>query len=287
MIEVHHLAALPAETKLYFAIKAFDSDGNAGPLSNVATLTTPGVAPAPVADLAVSGATKTVAVAVVHRHRRRRHGRTRDRLRAALREDADRRRDLGQRGDRADAAPQDPGTRETVTVAGLDPTSVYYFAIKVIDDVGNTSPMSNLASGSTLDGTAPARVTDLVAAPVDPTQRPALALTVTRFQRLVLAGDRRRQPARRERGDGLDQPGVGDRAADERDVRSRWRAQARAAAPARRRRLRRSVPARLQARGAGDRGRQPGRPWSPRPASPARATGKSGCSARCPRSRRA
>ena len=179
MIEVHHLAALPAETKLYFAIKAFDSDGNAGPLSNVATLTTPGVAPAPVADLAVSGATKTSLSlsftatgddGVVGRATAYELRYAKAPIAAATWASA---------AIAPTLAPQNLGTRETVTVAGLDPTSVYYFAIKVIDDVGNTSPMSNLASGSTLDGTAPARVTDLVAATVDPTQRPALALTVT------------------------------------------------------------------------------------------------------------
>ena len=179
MIEVHHLAALPAESKLYFAIKAYDSDGNAGPLSNVATLTTPGVAPAPIADLAIRGATKTSLSlsftatgddGVVGRATSYELRYAKTPIAAATWASA---------AVAPTTAPQDPGTRETITVAGLDPTSVYYFAIKVIDDVGNASPMSNLASGSTLDGTAPVRVTDLVAAPVDPTQRPPVALTVT------------------------------------------------------------------------------------------------------------
>ena len=177
MIEVHHLAALPAETKLYF--DQFDSDGNTGPLSNIATLTTPGVAPAPVADFAVTGATPTSLSlsftatgddGVIGRATAYELRYAKTPIAAATWASA---------AIAPTPAPQNPGTRETVTVAGLDPTSVYYFAIKVIDDVGNTSPMSNLASGSTLDGTAPARVTDLVAATVDPTQRPALALTVT------------------------------------------------------------------------------------------------------------
>ncbi len=43
-----------------------------------------------------------------------------------------------------------PGTRETMTVRGLDFNTTYYFALKVADEYGNHSPISNLAMGTTL-----------------------------------------------------------------------------------------------------------------------------------------
>ncbi len=46
--------------------------------------------------------------------------------------------------------PSDPGTEETFTVTGLAPDTVYYFAIKVLDEVPNYSPISNVISKSTV-----------------------------------------------------------------------------------------------------------------------------------------
>lgn len=43
------------------------------------------------------------------------------------------------------APPATAGATETATVGGLQPNSVYYFAIKTRDDAGNWSPISNLA----------------------------------------------------------------------------------------------------------------------------------------------
>ncbi len=42
------------------------------------------------------------------------------------------------------------GSTESYTVANLIPTTGYYFGIKVIDDAGNASPISNIVSGTTL-----------------------------------------------------------------------------------------------------------------------------------------
>jgi calcium-activated chloride channel regulator 4 len=50
------------------------------------------------------------------------------------------------------SAPQDAGTGETFTVSGLSGDTTYYFAIKAIDDAGNTGSMSNVYSGSTSQG---------------------------------------------------------------------------------------------------------------------------------------
>ncbi len=46
--------------------------------------------------------------------------------------------------------PGPSGTFETMTVAGLDFNTTYYFALKVLDEYGNYSPISNLVTGTTL-----------------------------------------------------------------------------------------------------------------------------------------
>ncbi|MEX1018249.1 MAG: S8 family serine peptidase, partial [Litorilinea sp.] len=50
-------------------------------------------------------------------------------------------------------APQEPGAVETFTVNGLAPDTVYYFAIRALDNVGNESPISNVAMAKTIQGT--------------------------------------------------------------------------------------------------------------------------------------
>lgn len=49
--------------------------------------------------------------------------------------------------------PQAPGTKETFQVGGLTPNTTYYFAMKVVDNVGNASPLSNIVIGKTSAGT--------------------------------------------------------------------------------------------------------------------------------------
>ncbi|MCZ7574505.1 MAG: S8 family serine peptidase [Ardenticatenaceae bacterium] len=48
--------------------------------------------------------------------------------------------------------PQPAGSTETFTVSGLVPGTTYFFALKVIDNAGNQSSLSNSAQGSTLAG---------------------------------------------------------------------------------------------------------------------------------------
>jgi subtilase family serine protease/subtilisin family serine protease len=50
-------------------------------------------------------------------------------------------------------SPQAPGTKESFAVTGLTPNTTYYFALKVIDNVGNVSPLSNIVIGKTSAGT--------------------------------------------------------------------------------------------------------------------------------------
>jgi hypothetical protein len=56
-------------------------------------------------------------------------------------------------------APQPAGFRETLTVSGLPAGTTLYFAVKVLDEEGNPSGLSNVASGATLgEGGASVRV---------------------------------------------------------------------------------------------------------------------------------
>src|SRR5207247_3365169 len=49
--------------------------------------------------------------------------------------------------------PQAAGAPETFTVTGLDPSTTYYFALKVRDNMGNESAPSNIATGTTTAAT--------------------------------------------------------------------------------------------------------------------------------------
>lgn len=58
-------------------------------------------------------------------------------------------------------APAAPGTVTNYTVSGLSRQTSYYFAMKVVDDAGNPSAISNVVNVTTPDQTAPAAVRDL------------------------------------------------------------------------------------------------------------------------------
>lgn len=61
--------------------------------------------------------------------------------------------------------PASAGTKQNITISDLEPDTKYYFAIKVIDDAGNISDMSNVVSITTLkaiqDNTPPQKIIDL------------------------------------------------------------------------------------------------------------------------------
>lgn len=60
-------------------------------------------------------------------------------------------------------APAAAGTPQTFNVRGLSRQVTYYFAVRVADDAGNLSALSNVPSATTTDTVAPGRVTDLAA----------------------------------------------------------------------------------------------------------------------------
>lgn len=62
--------------------------------------------------------------------------------------------------------PEIAGARQSITITGLAPASVYYFALKSVDEANNVSPLSNVPSATTdplsvPDTTPPSSVTDL------------------------------------------------------------------------------------------------------------------------------
>lgn len=177
-LELLRLPALPFETTHHFAIKTVDQAGNWSDLSNVATLETPAVPPAAVADLTVVGAdfssitlkwTASGDDGLVGR--------------ASAYELRYSRQPINAAGwltavSVPTPVPAPAGAAETFKVPGLNPNTVYYFALKVVDDRGATSLMSNVVRGETADGLAPNRVVDLVAAPVDPASFPPVVAKV-------------------------------------------------------------------------------------------------------------
>jgi len=58
-------------------------------------------------------------------------------------------------------APLISGSTQTYTVNGLTRQITYYFAVRIADDAGNLSAVSNVPSATTPDQTRPAAVTDL------------------------------------------------------------------------------------------------------------------------------
>lgn len=58
-------------------------------------------------------------------------------------------------------APAAPGSLQTYQVRGLARQTQYYFAIRVADDAGNPSAVSNVPSATTLDTMPPASIRDL------------------------------------------------------------------------------------------------------------------------------
>jgi len=58
-------------------------------------------------------------------------------------------------------APGASGAAQGMTVTGLTRQTHYYFALKVLDESGNPSALSNVPNGTTPDLTRPAAITDL------------------------------------------------------------------------------------------------------------------------------
>ncbi|MDH4158090.1 MAG: fibronectin type III domain-containing protein [candidate division Zixibacteria bacterium] len=161
------LTGLDPSTNYYFAIKTADEVPNWSSLSNVPNATTANevTAPSLIADLTLSNPTEstltltwtapgddgTVGTAALYE------------IRYST--------SVINQGNWASAtpvsgvpAPQPAGTAESIVVSGLQPSTVYYFAIKTADEVPNWSGLSNVASAQTAgDQIPPAAINDLQA----------------------------------------------------------------------------------------------------------------------------
>lgn len=165
---------LAFNNKYYFGIIAIDKSGNPSPLSNIAEgFTRDTIPPQPVRDLQVESTTKdTITLtwtapkddalhdqAFAYDLRYSTH--PFDEGSGAGWETAERIQGIPQ--------PGNPGVLERFTIGPsqgitLQENTPYYFAIKVIDQAGNISPLSNIVSTQTKDVTPPVAIGDLVAA---------------------------------------------------------------------------------------------------------------------------
>jgi len=160
------VSGLTPSTTYWFAIKTADEVPNWSAISNVISITTlaaaDAVRPAAIATLAITGMTETAATlrwtavgddsltgtATAYDLRYSTAPITAANWAAAT-------------PVTGEPTPLAPGTQQTMTVNGLTRQTHYYFAIRVSDDGGNLSALSNVADGITPDLTRPAAITNL------------------------------------------------------------------------------------------------------------------------------
>ncbi|MBU1046500.1 fibronectin type III domain-containing protein [Patescibacteria group bacterium] len=163
------VSGLSPSTLYYFAIKTSDEVPNTSALSNVPSLSTTALAdttpPSAVSNLATSGATTssinltwtapgddgTSGTATNYDIRYSTATITEGNWASATQATGE-------------PTPSVAGTSESMTVSGLSPSTLYYFAMKTSDEVPNTSTISNVPNLSTTalaDTTPPAAVTNL------------------------------------------------------------------------------------------------------------------------------
>ncbi|TMQ72170.1 MAG: hypothetical protein E6K80_03430 [Candidatus Eisenbacteria bacterium] len=160
------VTGLQSNTTYYFAIKTGDEVPNWSGVSNIAskaTLAAPDtIRPAPVATVSVTGSTETTVSL--------RWTAVGDDSLTGTATSYDIRYSASPITEASwtaatlvsnEPAPLASGTVTSYTVTGLTRQTSYYFAMKVKDDAGNTSALSNVVNVTTPDQTAPAAVRDL------------------------------------------------------------------------------------------------------------------------------
>lgn len=156
-------SGLPDEAPFYFALRARDDAGNLGPVSNSPSARTPDVAPAAVTDLALTSRTNaSVTVSFTATGDDGQTG-TASRFDLRLSEQPLTASRFASGTAVPTPPPAAPGTRHTVTVSGLASTRTYYLALRVEDERGNTSLLSNMLTAETVDEVPPGAISDLVA----------------------------------------------------------------------------------------------------------------------------
>jgi len=156
---------LPDEMQIAAAMTSIDDAGNRSPLSNIVVLSTPGIPPGAVKSLRAfnPGATSVELDWTAPGDDGNQGGpaSSYDLRYSKQPIDADN-FDQATQVDN-EPVPAAPGTKQSLVVDGLASNTTYYFAIRSRDDAGNLSLLSNVVSRATLDGTAPAPITDLTA----------------------------------------------------------------------------------------------------------------------------
>ena len=160
------VSGLNPATTYWFAIKTADEVPNWSAISNILSVTTPvaadAIRPAAVASLTITGLTETVAslswtavgddsltgTAASYDLRYSTSPITAANWATATQV-------------AGEPAPGAPGAAQSATVTGLTRQTRYYFALKVADEAGNLSALSNVPNGITPDLTRPAAITNL------------------------------------------------------------------------------------------------------------------------------
>jgi hypothetical protein len=168
---------LSGETKYCFGLRTLDEAGNPSGLSNLPLVMTAAVPPSPVTTLAVSGPTASsvnltwtstgddgmTGTASQYDVRYSTTPINKDNFGSASQASGE-------------PAPAVAGTPQGMAVAGLNGGTLYYFAMKVIDDAPAASLLSNVVSASTLDEVDPAAVTNLAASVAEVEQQVVLSV---------------------------------------------------------------------------------------------------------------
>jgi hypothetical protein len=175
--EMATVTGLPNEKMIYFAMTSTDEVPLTSLISNVATATTAGIAPAAVFDFAGSpvgciaptdcrtdltwSATGDDGMTGTADHYD---------IRVSTAPITEANFDSATPVSGVVPVPLAPMTPQMMTVTGLDDGTMYYFGMKVIDDVGNASTLqtNGVVSATTPDITPPASVTMLVAGAASP-----------------------------------------------------------------------------------------------------------------------
>lgn len=160
------VTGLQPSTTYYFAVKTGDEVPNWSGLSNVISRTTLAapdlVRPGPVATVTVTGSTETTVAlrwtavgddsltgtATSYDVRYSTSPITATNWASATQATGE-------------PTPGSAGTVQNFTVSGLTRQTTYYFALKVADEAGNVSALSNVVNTTTPDQTAPAAIRDL------------------------------------------------------------------------------------------------------------------------------
>ncbi len=160
------LTGLSPDTDYTFALRTTDNAGNLSPVSSPVVFQVPGAPPGAVTNLSFASATATSATitwsapyadgnqggaVAIYDLRYSTSPITEGNFQSAAEATTE-------------PSPSAPGSPETAVENGLDSETMYYFALQSEDSAGNRSFLSNVTSGMTSDGTAPAAVTDLAAA---------------------------------------------------------------------------------------------------------------------------